>query len=164
LLRLLVVADNAAMEAEPKKADNATTNGWDEIELSRDRPSARAFWSAVLSFASSGRATAVVYRLEDGDDCLRCEVDGRQAFMVPPPAELRPWLWKEGRRLAGLSWMRFIELAGKSLLRSKPYSRKIYIKLCESVTEWTPYRIAGGLRFESMPSSLDHWRAATGSS
>jgi hypothetical protein len=139
LLRLPAVGDNAAM------------NGSDEIELSRDRPSARAFWSAVLSFASASRATAVFYRPAQGEDCLGWEVDSATYTMVPPPAELRPWLLKEGRRLAGLSWVQSAKRVAKSLLRLRSPPGKIYIKLGGTVTEWTPYTIVGGLRFESTP-------------
>jgi hypothetical protein len=131
------------MEAEPTKSENASTNGWDEIELSRDRPSARAFWSAVLSFASAGHATAVSYRPAGGEDCLKLEADSQTVFMVPPPAELRSWLLKEGRRLAGVSLRR------RLLLRLKSQSTNIYVKLGEHVTEWRPYKTVGGLRFES---------------
>jgi hypothetical protein len=140
-------ADNAAMEAELIKADNAATNGWDEIELSRDRPSARAFWSSVFSFAIAGHATAIVYWPALGEDCLRCEVDGRQVFMIPPPAELRSWLLKEGRRLAGLTRTQSAKRAAKKLLRLKLLPGKIYISAGGTFTEWTPHRIADGLRF-----------------
>jgi hypothetical protein len=71
-----------------------------EIELSEEGASYRAFWAAVLSFAAADGASAVCYRLDEGEDCLLVETDGDSYPMIPPPPEYRKELLAAGRRLA----------------------------------------------------------------
>ena len=91
--------------------DASADDAW-MVDLTDDRASGRRFWALVLRFATADGASTVRFDPALGDDCLTLTVDGDQFDMVPPPAELRPWLLEMGRELllggkwkARLAWL-----------------------------------------------------------
>jgi hypothetical protein len=124
----------------------------DTLELSEDLKTHRAFWVAVLQFATADGADAAYFRSAQGEDCLAVYVDNQRYLMMAPPAEYRTILLQVAKRLAvGRRWAILRPLVSR--LRLSIPLGAIDLETPFGIATWFVFSMREGLRFERTASA-----------
>ncbi|MCA9186405.1 MAG: hypothetical protein R3E01_35100 [Pirellulaceae bacterium] len=119
---------------------------WDSIELSEDQRSYRAFWAAVLQFATADGADEVIFDLNCGYGCLATVINEATHTLVPPPAEYRDCLFAFARRLAAGGPIRSAARYWSRVLDRSDYLGRITLRVVGRNVDWSVFALSRGVR------------------